>query len=154
MTSPTAVDPFAGSGESVPALSFKGADIGLTYEGVITSPPELVQGNDFESGEKAVWKNTDGSTSPKMSVVLKMSVNGEEKSLWAVKPSAMFQAVKDAQTTAGKNIEVGGTLAVRYTGDKPNAKNPKLNAAKQYLVKYTPPSAPDAFGGGSDSPPW
>ncbi len=152
MTSP--IDPFAG-GESVPALSFKDAPVGHTYTGIVTTPAELVQGNDFETGEKAVWKNKDGSTSPKMSVVIKLTVDGEERSLWAVKPSAMFAAIKEAVTKAGKPIEVGGTLAVRYTGDKPNEKNPRLNAAKQYAVKYDPPAAADVFGGADDSsPPW
>lgn len=156
MTAPAPTDPFAG-GESVPALSFKDAAVGTTHEGVVTAPAELVQGKDFETGEPAVWKNKDGSTSPKYSVVLRLEVDGEERSLWAVKPSAMFAALKDAQTKAGKPFEVGGKIAVRYTGDKPNEKNPRLNAAKQYAVKYDPPAAPapkDAFAGGDDSPPW
>lgn len=154
MTAPTA-DPFAG-GESTPSLSFKDAAIGFTYEGVITSPAELVQGKDFETGEPAVWKNKDGSTSPKYSVVIGVRLdNGEERSLWAVKPSAMFAALKDAQTKAGKPFEVGGKIAVRYTGDKPNEKNPRLNAAKQYAVKYEPPAPKDAFASaGDDQPPW
>lgn len=151
MTSPTYVDPFAG-GDSVPSLSFKDAPIGHTYTGVVTAVPELVQGNDFETGEKAVWKNKDGTTSPKMSVVIRLEVDGEERSLWAVKPSAMFAALKDATLKAGKPIEVGGTLAIKYIGDKPNEKNPKLNAAKQYAAKYTPPAAADPFNGSDDAP--
>lgn len=159
MTSPTTADPFAG-GESVPSLSFKDAKVGHTYEGVVISTPELVQGKDFETGEPAVWKNKDGSTSPKMSVVMQIRLNsGEERSLWAVKPSAMFAALKEAQQKAGKPFEVGGKIAVRYTGDKPNEKNPRLNAAKQYAVKYEPPAPADAFAdtattAGSDDPPW
>lgn len=154
MTSPTVTDPFAG-GESVPALSFKDAPIGKTYEGIITAAPELVQGKDFETGEPAVWKNKDGSTSPKYSVVINLKVDGEDRSLWAVKPSAMFAALKAAAQKAGKPFEVGGKLAVRYTGDKPNEKNPRLNAAKQYECRYEPPAAPDVFGGSdSDTPPW
>jgi hypothetical protein len=152
MTSPTTTDPFAG-GDSVPSLSFRDKPVGHTYEGTITSAPELVQGKDFETGEPAVWKNKDGSTSPKMSVVMRLEVDGEQRSLWAVKPSAMFAALKEAQQKAGKPFEVGGAIAVRYTGDKPNEKNPRLNAAKQYAVKYTPPSPKDAFGS-DDNPPW
>lgn len=156
MTSPAVTDPFAG-GDSVPAVSFKDAPIGTTHEGVITAPAELVQGNDFETGEKAVWKNKDGSTSPKMSVVIKLDIGGEERSLWAVKPSAMFAALKAAQQEAGKPFEIGGKLAIRYTGDKPNEKNPRLNAAKQYAVKYSPPPPKDAFAdapAGGAEPPW
>lgn len=149
MNSPAVADPFAG-GESTPSLSFKDAPIGHTYTGVITSAPELVQGKDFETGEPAVWKNKDGSTSPKYSVVMGIRLDdGEERSLWAVKPSAMFAALKTAQQQAGKPFEPGGKIAVRYTGDKPNEKNPRLNAAKQYAVKYDPPPPADVFG---DSP--
>lgn len=153
MTSP--IDPFAG-GESVPALSFKDAPVGHTYEGVVSEAAQLVQGKDFETGEPAVWKNKDGSTSPKMSVVigLVLTDTGDARSLWAVKPSAMFAALKDAQAKAGKPFEVGGKIAVRYTGDKPNEKNPRLNAAKQYVVKYEPPAPKDAFAGSDSAPPW
>ena len=151
MTSPTTTDPFAG-GESTPSLSFKDAAVGHTYTGTITSAPELVQGKDFETGEPAVWKNKDGSTSPKYSVVMGIALDtGEERSLWAVKPSAMFAALKAAQQQAGKPFEVGGKIAVRYTGDKPNEKNPRLNAAKQYAVKYEPPAPADVFAGSGDS---
>jgi hypothetical protein len=152
MTSPAVADPFA-ERDSVPSLSFKDKPIGHTYEGIIASAPELVQGTDFETGEPAVWKNKDGSTSPKMSVVMRLEVDGEQRSLWAVKPSAMFAALKEAQQKAGKPFEVGGKIAVRYTGDKPNEKNPRLNAAKQYAVKYEPPAPKDAFADDSQ-PPW
>jgi hypothetical protein len=76
-----------------------------------------------------------------MSVVLVLSIDDEERSVWAQKPSALFAAIGEAQKAAGKRIEVGGVLAIKYTGDKPNEKNPRLNPAKQYAARYTPPAA-------------
>lgn len=129
------IDPFAG-GEKAPALSFKDAPHGTTYTGRVTSAPTLVQSIDFETGERATWP--DGN--PKMSVVIGLEVNGEARSLWAAKPSAMFAACAEAQRVAGGPICPGGTLEVVYTHDIPNAKNPRLNPAKQYAVRYTPPN--------------
>lgn len=131
------VDPFAG-GTSTPSLSFKDRPVGTSYTGVVVEIPKLVQARDFESGEPAYW--SDGN--PKMTVVTRLRVDGEERSLWAPKPSALFASIAAAQQAAGSTIAVGGTLTVTYTGDKPNEKNPRLNPAKQYTVTY---SAPNAF---------
>ncbi len=95
-----------------------------------------MQSRDFETGEAAKWP--DGN--PKMSVVTTLRVNGEERGLWAKKPSALFAAIGEAQKKAGQLIRIGGTIRVTYTGDVPNAKNPRLNPQKQYAVEYTPPN--------------
>lgn len=130
-------DPFASGGSSVPSLSFKDAPFGTSYTGTVVEIPKLVQARDFESGDPAYWPEGN----PKMTVVTLLKVNGEERSLWAPKPSAMFAAIADAQQSAGSTIAVGGTLTITYTGDKPNEKNPRLNPAKQYAVSYQPPNA-------------
>jgi hypothetical protein len=128
-------DPFAST--SAQSVSFNNMPVGTSYTGTVLELPQLVQARDFETGNPATWP--DGN--PKMTVVTKLSVDGEERSLWAPKPSAMFAAISDAQKTAGASIAVGGTLTVTYTGDKPNATNPRLNPAKQYSAVYTPPNA-------------
>lgn len=128
-------DPFSTS--SAPSLSFKGAPIGTSYTVEVTEGASLVQSRDYETGDPAFWP--DGN--PKMSAVLKGTVDGEERSVWAAKPSALFAAIAAAQKTAGQQIAPGGTLVITYTGDKPNAKNPRLNPAKQYSATYTPPNA-------------
>lgn len=132
-------DPLAG-GESRPALSFKDKPIGTVYRGRIIEAPKSVQSRDFETGDPATWP--DGN--PKMSVVIGLDVDGEEVSLWAAKPSAMLSALRDAQQKAGARLAVGGTLAVKFTGETPNKKNPRLNPQKLYAAQYT---APDALGG-------
>lgn len=153
MTSPTYVDPFAASGESVPTLSFADAEVGKTYEGIITSPAEKVQGKEFGTDEPAVWRNKDNTTSPKYSAVLRLKLaDGEERSLWAVIPSAMFAALKEAQQKAGKPFEIGGKLTVRFTGTEP-ASRPGLAPKKVYAAKYEPPAPADVFGDGNE-PPW
>ena len=121
--------------EKAPSLSFKGMPIGTTYVGRVLGPVTLVQSRDFESGEPATWP--DGN--PKMAAVVRLDVNGETRSVWAAKPSAMFAALVAAQKQAGQRIGEGGTLHVRYTGEIPNGKNPRLHAAKQYACKYEPP---------------
>jgi hypothetical protein len=133
------VDMFGGS-ESVPSVSFKDAPVGATVTGKVTEAPSLVQSRDFDSGNPAFWP--DGN--PKMSVVTKlMLTNGEERGLWAPKPSAMFAAIAEAQKTAGALIAVGGTLTVTFTGTKP-AENARLSPQKLYTVTYVAPNAFEA----------
>ena len=131
----TVTDPFAG-GTSTPSLSFKDAPVGTSYTCVVVEAPTLLQSRNFETGNPDSWP--DGN--PKMSAVVKVTVNGEERSIWAAKPSSLFAAIANAQQVAGQQITPGGTLVVTYTHDKPND-NPRLNAAKQYSAVYTPPNA-------------
>jgi hypothetical protein len=136
--------------EKAPSLSFRDAAVGTMYKGVITARPKLVQSRDFESGDPKTWP--DGN--PVMSVVIILEVDGEARSLWAQRPSSMFAALVEAQKTAGAGpMEEGGTLHVKFIGEKPNAKNPRLNPAKQYAVKYTPPDKqPDPFVSAPEAP--
>lgn len=131
------VDPFAG-GDTVPSISFKDAPIGTSYTGTVTEAPSLIQARDYETGQPAFY--ADGN--PKMTVVTRLALTtGEERSLWAPKPSSMFTAVADAQKKAGALVGVGGRLTVTFTGEKPNETNPRLNAQKLYTVTYMPPDA-------------
>lgn len=142
-TAATDLDPFAGGGEKRPAVSFKDKPVGTVITMLVVDSPKLVQSRDYETGEPATWP--DGN--PKMSVVTEVLVDGEEMSLWAAKPSSLFAALAEAQRSAGARIATGGTLAVKFTGEKPNSKNPRLNPQKLYAAKYT---APDPFGGASE----
>lgn len=132
-------DPFAG-GESLPSVTFKDAAVGTSYTLEVTKAPELVQARDYESGQPAFWP--DGN--PKQTVVTRVidTATGEEKNLWAAKPSAMFRAIGDAQKAAGAQIKPGDTLTVTFSGEKPNANNPRLNPQKLYTVQL---KSGDAF---------
>jgi hypothetical protein len=126
--------------EKAPSLSFRDAQPGATYKGTIVARAKLVQSRDFETGNPKTWP--DGN--PVMSVVILLDVDGETRSLWAQKPSSMFAALVKAQKDAGgATMEEGGELYVRFIGTVPNAKNPKLNPAKQYEAKYVPPTHSD-----------
>lgn len=132
-------DPFAG-GESKESVSFKDMPVGTSYTLKVTEAPQLVQATDYESRQPAFWP--DGN--PKMTVVTGVvdTATGEEKNLWAAKPSALFRAIGDAQKASGAQIKVGDTLVVTFSGEKPNEKNPRLNPQKLYTVQHT---AGDAF---------
>ncbi len=159
MTEP---DLFAG-GDKAPSISFKNMPIGTTYTGVVTETPKLIQSRDFDSGEPAFWPAKPGETpNPKMSVVVNFDIDGEPRSLWAQKPSAMFGALAEAQKAAGCRIDVGCTLSVKFIGEKEHTDPVKIKkgmpAQKLYAAKIEPaPPAPtpDAFGSGDTSePPW
>lgn len=129
------VDPFAGA-EKNPSISFKDAKPGTSYTGIVRSVPKEVQSRDYKTGDPATWP--DGNK--KMSVVIEVEINGETRSLWAPRPSAMFAACAEAQKKAGAPISPGGTITVVFTHEIPND-DPKMNAAKQYTVTYVPPNA-------------
>lgn len=131
-------DPFAG-GESLPSVTFKDMPVGTSYKLKVDKAPELVQARDYESQQPAFWP--DGN--PKQTVVTKVIDlgTGEEKNLWAAKPSALFRAIGDAQKAAGGPIKGGDTLTVTFSGEKPNEKNPRLNAQKLYTVAIEPGNA-------------
>ena len=134
-------DPFAG-GDKTPSLSFDQAPVGTTYTGRVTAVPSLVQARDFKTGDPAFWP--DGNA--KMAAVVTADFGGTlgVRSVWAGKPSAMFQAIAEAQAKAGAKITPGGTITVTYTGDGVRKDgDTKLNPPKQYAVTYTPA---DAFG--------
>lgn len=145
------VDMF-GSTESVPSVSFAGAPVGATVTGKVIEAPVLLQSRDFDSGNPAFWP--DGN--PKMSVVTKLALtSGEERGLWAAKPSAMYNAIGEAQKAAGALIAVGGTLSITFVGTKP-AENARLSPQKLYAVTYVAPNAfetPTPDAGGWSTPP-
>lgn len=137
-TDTTTADPFAGS-ESRPSVSFKDKPVGTSFTLKVIEAPKITQARDYESGQPAFWP--DGN--PKQTIVTGVvdTTTGEELSLWAAKPSAMFRAIGDAQKAAGAQITPGGTLTVTFSSEKPNEKNPRLNPQKLYTVTYTPGDA-------------
>lgn len=139
-------DPFA-EGVKSPALSWTTVAVGQVIKITVTEAPTKVHSRDFTTGQPAYWD--EAKTQPKYSAVFKGTVNGEERSIWAQMPSALFRAISEAQKNAGVKIGVGGELLVKRLNDEPN-KNPKLNASHQFAAKYDPP-ADTGFG---DEPPF
>lgn len=145
--------------DKAPALSFKDATPGAKKSLRLTEVPEnLVQGLDFSSGEPATWPSKDGyPPEPKLSAVLKGTAkDGSTASIWATKPSNLFEALGNALREAGvTEYKEGGLVEVEYTGDRPHPTNKNYNPIKLYAVKYTPPEnklSDSPVWGGSDQP--
>jgi hypothetical protein len=120
---------------SVPSLSFRDAPIGTSFTGKVCRLPNLVQSRDFEDNTLKFWP--DGN--PMMAAVFHITLpNGDERSVWAQKPSSLFAAVTDAQNALKHRMALGDTVTITLIGEKPNQTNPRLNPAKQYSVTIVP----------------
>ena len=149
----TETDPFSG-GIKIPSLSWKGLPVGTVFTCEVLEPAKLLQSRDFESGEPAYWDAAHAQ--PVMSAVVNVRITagphsvGEERSIWAQKPSNLFVAIAEAQKTAGARLAAGGVLSLKFDGETPH-QNPRYSPIKQYKARYTPPqSTSDAF---ADTPP-
>jgi hypothetical protein len=141
---------------------------GDIVKGVICAPPELRQKTDIKDGTPLTWQ--DGS--PQMQLVVKLQTDDRDPSdpeddgiralyvSGGFKRASLQKAVADALRTAkAKGLEVGGTLAVKFTGEEP-ASTKGFNPAKLYAAQYQPPTqkAADDFlntsGSVPDEPPF
>lgn len=125
-------------GGGAPAAKFH--TIGTIVRGEILETATS-QITDYTTGEPKVWK--DGS--PRMQAILTIQtdqrdpeiVDDDGKRRLFVASRSMKDAVRDAVTAAGKRqLELGGKIAIQYTGDGENAGGipPKL-----YKAEYKPP---------------
>lgn len=143
MTAPQQLDPndWLMSGG---AKSAKFPEVGTVVKGTIVTPPTLSQQTDFTTGALKTWD--DGK--PMMQLVVTIATDERDpdepeddglRSLYV--RGAMQAAVKDAIRKAGaKGLEVGGTIAVRYTGDGV-AKQRGMNPPKQFAAQYKAPAS-------------
>lgn len=121
---------FFSDSESTPSLSF--AELGDTHEIVVTGIDQ-VQDRDFQTQQPKTWDNGD----PKMVGVIQGDKNGELVSLWVRKskaPGSMFEAIKEAQREAGKDLEPGDTLKIQHHATAP-AQTKGFNPRKLYKAK-------------------
>ncbi len=119
---------------------------GDTVTGTVCAPPALRQRTDITSGKPLTWDNGD----PQMQLVVRLQTvlreDPEDDGVRVVYLAGGFarattqKVVADAVRAAkAQRLEVGGTLALRYTGEEPNAKA-GLNPHKLYAAKYDPPA--------------
>jgi len=128
-------------GERTRSCSFDGPP-GITWSGVVVSPPKVVEQTDPQTREVKRWPNGD----PKKSIVVTLQTDVHEdndddgrRGLWLKFKSQ--QAVAEAVRAAGCNkIEVGGYITCTYYADEPK-KPGQLKAVKLYRATYTPPDA-------------
>jgi hypothetical protein len=151
---PDASDPFAG-GKKSPSLSWKSLPVGSTFTLRVLEPAKLLQSNDFTTQKPKFWE--DDPTRPVMSAVINVEVLagphsvGEERSIWAQRPSDLFAAIAQAQQEAQARITTGGTLHLKFVGETKHP-DPRMNPIKNYAAKYEAPAA-DVFTATPAAPP-
>lgn len=113
--------------------------IGTTIKGTVVSATSQQQ-TDFATREPKFW--TDGK--PMMELVITLETaerdpddaNDDGNRRLYVK-GKMLEALRAA--LAGRKLEAGGTLAVKYTGD--GEAKAGMNPPKVYKAEYQPPTA-------------
>lgn len=147
-SAPSVLDFLNGSGGG---KSFKFPEVGTTHEGTIISA-EVKQARDIDGNPKT-WDNGD----PVWELQIKAQTDEHEDAeddgirTWYCsggkgeaddgKGLSAQEAVKAALADAGmREVPIGGTLKVRYSGTKAPAKRGH-NPAKRYQVKFTPAPA-------------
>lgn len=121
-------------------------EIGTTWKGEVLAK-ETQQQRDFTTGEPKFYD--DGN--PMLQVVITLQTDQRDgddddgqRKLYV--RGQMLAAIKKAVLDAGaKTVEIGGTLAVQYTGDGEPPKR-GMNPPKQYTAAYKPPVAAVAPG--------
>lgn len=130
------------------AKAAKFPTVGTTVKGVVTRL-EVTQQIDYDTQKPMTYD--DGNPAMQLEITLQTDEreddgdNGERRLF--VK-GALKYAVSQAVRQSGSKLEEGGTLAVRYSGDKPN-QNPRFSAIKQYeaVYKAAPAAGVDEFVG-------
>lgn len=150
MTATDSVNDFLLSG-GVPAAKFPA--IGTTVKGTIVSS-EVTQQTDYATGAPKTYD--DGSPMKQVVITLQTderdaTVDGDEGLRKLYVRGQMTAALRDALRQAQAKLEIGGTLAVQYSSDKPSEKR-GFNPMKVYTAQYRPPApstdaANDLLGG-------
>ena len=135
MSSFTDVNDLLESGGVTPA---KFETIGASATGKIVHA-EVQQQREIDTGKPKFWD--DGK--PRMQIVVHLqttqrdpAVSDDDGKRAVYCRGNMLKALRSALRTAGAQLEVGGTLAVTYTGDGEAKRG--FNAPKLYTVTYTP----------------
>lgn len=130
-------------GSGTPAAKFDA--IGTVVRGAIVKTGTAQQ-RDYQTKQPLYWKDgrpsTDVTNEPMMQAVITVQTdqrddnNDDGQRAIYCGSRNMRDAVRDAVLKAGvKVIEIGGTIAVQYTGGSGNTGDPK-----QYIAEYKPPA--------------
>lgn len=137
-------------GGGVKSAKFPDQQYGTTVAGPIVRSPEVRQQTNFDDGKPLFFD--DGS--PRMQIVVQVQTDQRDPAdpdddgirAFYIK-TKMQAAVRDAVKRSGaKGIDVGGVLAITYTGDEPPPPGKRGKPSKVYSATYTPPSAAVANG--------
>lgn len=131
-------------GDRTKSCSFDGPP-GITWSGVVISPPKVVEQTDPATREVKRWPNGDAKKSIVVTLQTEVRDDDEDdgrRGLWLKFKSQA--AVAEAVRAAGVNkIEVGGFITITYYADEPK-KPGQLKAVKLYKATYTPPDTGNA----------
>jgi hypothetical protein len=112
----------------------------------------MQQARDMKTGTPLTWD--DGNPKENLVIMLQTDEHDDEvedddgtRRLFCKKPGAMLAAIGKALGKVKISQSFGGTLAVKYIGDK-KAKTAGFNPSKQFAAVFTP-----AGGAAADSPP-
>ena len=124
------------------APSAKFPTVGTVIKGEIVDTA-ITQQRDFATGEPKFWK--DGN--PAMQAVVTVQTDQRDPEIddddgqrrLFVSSKSMREAIRDAVRAVGRShLEVGGKLAVQYTGDGQAERG--MNPPKLYAAKYEAPA--------------
>jgi hypothetical protein len=133
-------------GGGAPTCTFP--EIGTTWKGQVVDK-RTEQQRDFDSGKPLTWD--DGN--PRLQVVITLQTDerdpkiaGDDGRRRLFVKGQMLAAIRKAVSDAGaQTVEIGGTLAVQYSGDgEPTRRG--MNPPKQYTAAYKPPVAAVGVG--------
>jgi hypothetical protein len=133
-------------GGGAPTCSFP--EIGTTWKGEVVDK-RTEQQRDFDTGKPLTWD--DGN--PRLQVVITLQTDerdpkiaGDDGRRRLFVKGQMLSAVRKAVSDAGApTVELGGTLAVQYTGDG-EASRRGMNPPKHFVAQYRAPVAQVAAG--------
>lgn len=123
----------------VPGAKFEA--VGTVVKGVIVSA-EMAQQRDLATGKPKFWE--DGNPCTQILITLATEDRSADiddddghRRLYVKRPSAMLKAIAGAMGKLKLSQAIGGTLAVKYTGDGEAAQR-GFNKPKLYAAKFTP----------------
>ncbi|BAH52266.1 hypothetical protein [Rhodococcus opacus] len=136
-------------GGSVPAAFQKDDPIGTRRGGVVSMDPEIKQQTDFDTDEPLTWK--DGSPRMQMIVTVQTDLrdpanpDDDGQRRFYVRGKQQYALAAALKAVGANKVEQGGELYFTFTGEEPNAKNPRLNPTKLYSAEYVKPNPQAQF---------
>lgn len=121
----------------------KNTPIGTTVQGTITDA-DVRQTTDFDTGKPETWD--DGTPKQQLRIVVqtdqRTSADDDGKRAiyvkwWGEQRLALLAAIDKA---GDDDVQIGGQFWARFSGTKPNEKNPRLNDIKLYEYAYQKPA--------------
>lgn len=131
--------------------------IGVTVGGPITEAPTMQQQKDLDTGELKTWQ--DGNPMMQLVVTVQTTLrepgNLEDEGIrrFYIRGNMQKAVAAGVRAAGASSLEVGGVLAITYTGDGVASKR-GFNAPKLYSATYKPPAAEFLNQAAAQPGPW